>query len=65
LNREVKNFIKSDQDPFEAEPLLQITKNSELMAYKHEDFWAPVDTLREKMDLEKLWEFGHPPWLSI
>jgi glucose-1-phosphate cytidylyltransferase len=65
LNREVKNFIKSDHDPFEAEPLLQITKNSELMAYKHEGFWAPVDTLREKMDLEKLWESGHPPWLRI
>jgi glucose-1-phosphate cytidylyltransferase len=65
LERAVKDRIDGDQEPFEIRPLAQITGQLELMAYKHEGFWAPVDTLREKMDLEKLWESGRPPWLNI
>jgi glucose-1-phosphate cytidylyltransferase len=65
LERVVKDHIDGDQEPFEVRPLAQITGQLELMAYKHEGFWAPVDTLREKIDLEKLWESGQPPWLNI
>jgi glucose-1-phosphate cytidylyltransferase len=65
LERVVKDHIDGDQEPFEIRPLAQITSQQELMAYKHEGFWAPVDTLREKIDLEKLWECGRPPWLNI
>jgi glucose-1-phosphate cytidylyltransferase len=65
LEREVKDYIGGDQDPFETKPLAQITSELGLMAFKHEGFWAPVDTLREKIDLEKLWESGNPPWLNI
>ena len=65
LNRIVKDYIGGDQDPFETKPLGKITSEGNLMAYKHEGFWAPVDTLREKIDLEKLWETGHPLWLNI
>ena len=65
LNREVKDFINGDGDPFETSPLSKITELGELMAYKHEGFWAPVDTLREKIDLEKLLNSGNPPWLKL
>jgi glucose-1-phosphate cytidylyltransferase len=65
FNRGVKEYIGGDDDPLETSPLVQITKERGLMAYKHQGFWAPVDTLREKMDLEKLLESGQPPWLKI
>jgi glucose-1-phosphate cytidylyltransferase len=65
LERSVKDHIYGDQEPFEIKPLAQIADQLELMAYKHEGFWAPVDTLREKIDLERLWESGLPPWLNI
>jgi glucose-1-phosphate cytidylyltransferase len=65
LERKAKDYIDGDQDPFETKPLAEITSEVELMAFKHEGFWAPVDTLREKIDLEKLWESGNPPWLNI
>lgn len=64
FNRSIKDYISGDEVPLEAAPLVQITKEGELMAYKHQGFWAPVDTLREKMDLEKLLETGHPSWLN-
>jgi glucose-1-phosphate cytidylyltransferase len=64
FNRSVKDYIGGDEVPLEAAPLVQITKEGELMAYKHQGFWAPVDTLREKMDLEKLLESGNPLWLK-
>lgn len=64
FNRSIKDYIGGDEVPLEAAPLVQITKEGELMAYKHQGFWAPVDTLREKMDLEKLLETGHPSWLN-
>jgi glucose-1-phosphate cytidylyltransferase len=65
LNREIVNYISGDQDPFEASPLVQLTRERELMAFMHQGFWAPVDTLREKLDLEKLLETGNPLWLKI
>jgi glucose-1-phosphate cytidylyltransferase len=65
FNRAVKDYIDGDEDPLEAAPLAQITKEGELMAYMHQGFWARVDTLREKMDLENLLESGHPSWLNL
>jgi glucose-1-phosphate cytidylyltransferase len=39
-----------------------LATSGELMAFEHEDFWQPMDTLRDKVYLEKLWESGHAPW---
>jgi glucose-1-phosphate cytidylyltransferase len=63
LNPEVKNFISSNSEMFEKEPMLRLTQSSQLMAFEHSGFWQPMDTLREKQDLEKLAHEGNPPWL--
>ena len=62
LSKDVINLIKDDQTLWEKEPLEQLSKNKELIAYKHDSFWQPMDTLREKNYLEELWISGKAPW---
>jgi glucose-1-phosphate cytidylyltransferase len=64
LNREVRRYINGDDSPFEQEPLVKITNAGQLKAYKHYGFWSPVDSLREKQDLEELWNSGNAPWVT-
>jgi len=63
LNREISKYIAGDDSPFEQEPLMEITNAGQLKAYKHFGFWSPVDSLREKQDLEALWLNGSAPWI--
>lgn len=58
----ILDYIKDDQTVWEREPLEHLAENGQLMAYQHEGFWQPMDTLREKRLLESLWEFGKAPW---
>ena len=46
----------------EAGPLEQVAGNNEMTAYKHDGFWSPMDTLRDKEYLEELWGSGKAPW---
>lgn len=46
----------------ETEPMMNLTRNGEVMAYRHEGFWQCMDTLRDKMRLENLWNTGKAPW---
>ena len=62
LDRKISEYIAGDDMPFEQDPLSQLTDSGELMAYKHLGFWSPVDSLREKQDLEMLWINGDAPW---
>lgn len=62
LDREVFDYIDDDTQPFEREPLTRIAEAGELMAFEHDGFWQPMDTLREKERLEELWASGTPPW---
>jgi glucose-1-phosphate cytidylyltransferase len=62
LNRKVINKIKDDTTIWEQEPLSNLAIEGELMAFKHEGFWLPMDTLRDKHKLEELWEKGNAPW---
>lgn len=62
LDRQISEYIEGDDTPFEQDPLSQLADLGELMAYKHLGFWSPVDSLREKQDLEKLWINGDAPW---
>ena len=62
LDRQISEYIAGDDTPFEQDPLSQLTNSGELMAYKHLGFWSPVDSLREKQDLEMLWTNGDAPW---
>ena len=46
----------------EQEPLNNLTRDSELIAFKHKGFWQPLDTMRDKHLLEALWDSGEAPW---
>ena len=60
---EVFDYIKEgDQTIFERSPLENLAKDGQLNAYKHHGFWQPMDMLRDKIELTKLWESGQAPW---
>lgn len=54
--------IASDSTSWEAEPLASLAADGELMSFEHDGFWQPMDTLREKNQLEDLWQSGRAPW---
>ena len=62
LNRRVLEYIPGDTTLWELEPLERLAAEGQLRAYRHEGFWQPMDTLREKHMLERLWESGQAPW---
>jgi glucose-1-phosphate cytidylyltransferase len=59
---EVLDYLKSDEIILEREALESLADDGELVAYRHDGFWQPMDTLREKQQLEALWESGNAPW---
>lgn len=65
LEPDVKNFVYSIQEPFETGCLVRLSKKMQLMAYEHSSFWQPMDTLREKKELESLALDLTPPWLKF
>lgn len=61
----VFNYISDgDRTIFEQEPLMNLAKDNELYTYKHNDFWMPMDTLRDKIKLNKMVEDGNAPWIT-
>ncbi len=62
LEPQVLDYIEGDGTVFEREPLERLAEEGQLMAYRHEGFWQPMDTLREKLLLEELWQSGSRPW---
>ena len=62
LEPEVFDYIESDETQWEKEPMEQLAIDGQLMAYKHNDFWQCMDTLREKYILENIWGDGNAPW---
>ena len=62
LSPKVIKEIEGDQISWENEPLNAIAANGQLVAYKHEGFWQPMDTLREKNILNDLWDRNKAPW---
>src|SRR5918912_889663 len=61
LSPEVGRYIEDDSTVWEREPLEQLARDGQLAAYKHEGFWQPMDTLRDKMVLEERWASGDAP----
>ena len=55
--------IAGDDMPLEHDPLMSLAADGQLSVFKHEGFWQPMDTLREKNLLEELWQSGNPPWV--
>jgi len=62
LNPSVIDLIADDQTIWERTPVETLASRGELQAYKHDGFWQPTDTLRDKMHLEDLWLSGRAPW---
>lgn len=62
LDRRVLDYIEGDSTFWEKEPLERLVAEGQLMAFKHPGFWQPMDTIREKQLLEKLWDSGQAPW---
>jgi glucose-1-phosphate cytidylyltransferase len=62
LQPEIFKYIEGDSTLWEKEPLEKLAKKGQLSAYRHTGFWRPMDTLRDKNELEKLWQSGQAPW---
>jgi len=62
LNRKAIDYISDDQSVWEREPLQNLASGGELMSFIHRGFWQPMDTLREKLLLEDLWQKQKAPW---
>ena len=60
----IEYITNGDDTIWEKEPLERLSAHRQLCAYQHGDFWRPMDTLRDKMELEKLWAGGSAPWKS-
>ena len=58
----VFDYIRGDETLWEKEPLENLSKDGQLMARKHEGFWKPMDTLRDKLELDREWQTGKAPW---
>ena len=63
LHPRVLDRIAEDSSPWEGEPLSGLAREGQLAAFVHEGFWQPMDTLRDKKQLEALWESGAAPWM--
>ena len=62
LKPEGLGYLNDDATVWEQDPLIRLAEDGELMAYEHEGFWQPMDTLRDKNLLEDLWQQGEAPW---
>jgi glucose-1-phosphate cytidylyltransferase len=62
LSPKVLHYIEDDMTIWEQGPLKTLAAEGQLMAYEHKGFWQPMDTLRDKIYLENLWDGGSAPW---
>lgn len=62
LSPKVLDYVQDDATVWEQEPLQRLASDGQLMAFEHEGFWQPMDTLRDKHLLEELWSSGRAPW---
>ena len=62
LEPTVLDLIDGDATVWEKGPLAQLTADDELTAYHHRGFWHPMDTMRDKTELDRLWRSGDAPW---
>jgi glucose-1-phosphate cytidylyltransferase len=62
LSTKVIDYISGDKTIWERGPIERLSKEGDLAAYQHGGFWQPMDTLRDKIHLEELWQSGKAPW---
>jgi len=63
LEPSVIDYIEADSTVWEQEPMEGLAQDGQLTAFRHFGFWQPMDTLRDKNYLDKLWDSGNPPWM--
>jgi glucose-1-phosphate cytidylyltransferase len=59
---QVLQYIAGDDTQWEREPMGSLAGKGEMMAYRHEGFWQPMNSLRDKLMLQAIWDKGAPPW---
>lgn len=64
LNRKVIDYIEGDATLWEKAPMERLAREGQLRAFRHAGFWQPMDTLRDRLALERLCEDGAAPWIS-
>lgn len=64
LSPKVLDYIEGDSTSWELEPLQRLAADDELRAWRHEGFWQPMDTVREKNELDKMIREGRAPWVT-
>ena len=62
MEPQIFNYIDGDEVPFERAPMYRLVEDHQLVGYVHKGYWQCMDTLREKQQIEKLWESGNAPW---
>ena len=62
LNKRVFEYLGDGLEMLEAGPFEKLARDGEMCAYQHDGFWSPMDTMRDKEYLEKLWHSGYAPW---
>ena len=62
LQPEIFNYIEGDNTVWELEPMERLARDGQLSAFRHDGFWMPMDTLRDKVVLEEMWATGKAPW---
>src|SRR5438128_7268636 len=62
LEPRVLDYINGDNTSWESDPLVRLSRDGELDGYQHAGFWQAMDTLRDKNQLEELWQSGKAPW---
>jgi glucose-1-phosphate cytidylyltransferase len=62
LSPKVIDYIEGDETVWERQPLEYLAKDGQMSAFLHDGFWQPMDTLRDKIHLEELWQSGKAPW---
>ena len=62
MNPEIFDYIEGDDTVLEKEPLENLARDGQLMAFTHEGFWKCMDTQRDKQQLETMWQSGRAPW---
>jgi glucose-1-phosphate cytidylyltransferase len=62
LSPEAGRYLGGDDTVWEQEPLRRLAEDGQLSSFRHDGFWQPMDTLRDKRQLDELWESGRAPW---
>jgi glucose-1-phosphate cytidylyltransferase len=62
LSNKTLDYIENDETSWETEPLSRLAAEGQLVAYEHRGFWRPMDTLRDKQQLNEMFASGKPPW---